>query len=83
MAEYQMYDIVIRFTEDQDGEEYIATVTVGDDGPEEGSEDDESTFFHFQPDEWESLQDNFEFGTPVSFFDFVALRNAPEEQENE
>lgn len=78
MNPYELYDIVITFKDDPNKDENIAVVSVGFEAPAEGSEDDEATFFHFTPEEWESLQDNFEFETPVEFGDFIALRNAPE-----
>ncbi len=50
--DYQIYEVVIRYLDTPDEEPHAVLVSVGDNQPDEGSEDDEACFYHFFPDEW-------------------------------
>jgi hypothetical protein len=53
--DYQIYEVVIRYLDTPDEEPHAVLVSVGEDQPEEGGEDDEACFYHFFPFEWEDL----------------------------
>lgn len=59
---YEIYEVVIRWLDDLEGEPIATLVSVGEDQPIEGSEDDEDTFYHFFPDEWEDVCEELRSG---------------------
>lgn len=60
---YLMFDVVIKFNDEEEPEAVI--VSVGDEQPEEGSDDDVIAFYHFFTDEFddccETLKQGFKY----------------------
>lgn len=52
---YVLYNICIKEMGIDDAELEPVIVSVGDTYPEEGSEDDNATFYHFYVDEWDEV----------------------------
>lgn len=52
---YELYNICIKEMGIDDAELEPVVVSVGDTYPDEGSDDDNGTFYHFYPDEWEEV----------------------------
>ena len=52
---YEMFEVVIQLIDVEGDEPEGMIVSVGEEQPDEGSEDDLSCFYHFFPDEWEDV----------------------------
>lgn len=52
---YELYNICIKEMGIEDAVSEPVIVSVGETYPDEGSEDDNITFYHFYPDEWEDV----------------------------
>lgn len=52
---YELYTICIKDMGIDDAVSEPVIISVGDTYPEEGSDDDNATFYHFYPDEWSEL----------------------------
>lgn len=52
---YQLYSICIKDMGIEDAVSEPVIISVGDTYPEEGSDDDNATFYHFYTDEWNEV----------------------------
>lgn len=52
---YELYSICIKEMGVEDAVSEPVLISVGDTYPEEGSDDDNATFYHFYPDEWKEV----------------------------
>lgn len=59
---YELYSICIKEMGIEDAVSEPVIVSVGDTYPEEGSIEDNSTFYHFYPDEWAEVCQALEEG---------------------
>lgn len=70
---YLMYDVVIKFNDEDEPEAVI--VSVGDDQPDEGSDDDVIAFYHFFTDEFEDACETLKQGFKYKVNDDFTLLN--------
>lgn len=70
---YLMFDVVIKFNDEDEPEAVI--VSVGDEQPEEGSDDDVIAFYHFFTDEFQDACDTLKQGFKYKVNDDFTLLN--------
>ena len=70
---YLMYDVVIKFNDEDEPEAVI--VSVGDEQPDEGSDDDVIAFYHFFTDEFEDACETLKQGFKYKVNDDFTLLN--------
>jgi hypothetical protein len=71
--EYAMFDVVIKFHDSDEPEAVV--VSVGDDQPEEGSDDDVIAFYHFFIDEFAECCDTLSQGFKYKVNDEFSVLN--------
>lgn len=68
---YELYSICIKEMGSDEAVSEPVVVSVGDTYPEDGGQDDNATFYHFYPDEWEdvckSLDEGYAFEVEGDF----------------
>jgi len=70
---YLMFDVVIKFNDEDEPEAVI--VSVGDEQPEEGSDDDVIAFYHFFTDEFDDACETLKQGFKYKVNDDFTLLN--------
>ena len=61
---YEIYEVCVKYTLPEDAIAFPVYVSVGDEVPEENSEDDQATFYHFDEAEWEEVCKMLDAGEP-------------------